>query len=329
MEKIDFVIIWVDGNDEQWKKEKAKYSSQKGEDTSDARYRDWDNLKYLFRGIEKFAPWVNRVHFITCGHLPSWLNTNCSKLNIVKHSDYIPKEYLPTFSSHPIELNLHRIKELEENFVYFNDDMFLINKVTPEDFFKKGLPCDEAIMSAIVPSGKGMFEHILVNNMNCINRHFNKNDVIKQNPTKWFHPKYGLAQLRTLLLLAWSNFPGIKFNHLPSSFQKKTFEEVWKNEYEVLNATCQNKFRNPSDVNQWLMKNWQVVTGKFHPRTTRIGKFLTISDKNEEIIKTIKNQKYKMICLNDNEKIEKFEQTKQEINEAFEKILPDKSEFEK
>ena len=27
-----------------------------------------------------------------------------------KHEDYIPKQYLPTFSSHPIELNMHRIR---------------------------------------------------------------------------------------------------------------------------------------------------------------------------------------------------------------------------
>ena len=27
-----------------------------------------DNLKYWFRGVEKFAPWVNKIYFITYGH---------------------------------------------------------------------------------------------------------------------------------------------------------------------------------------------------------------------------------------------------------------------
>lgn len=34
------------------------------------RYRDWENLKYWFRGVETFAPWVNKVYFITYGHIP-------------------------------------------------------------------------------------------------------------------------------------------------------------------------------------------------------------------------------------------------------------------
>ena len=33
--------------------------------------------------------------------------------------DFIPEEYLPTFSSHVIEWNLHRIPDLFDNFVYF------------------------------------------------------------------------------------------------------------------------------------------------------------------------------------------------------------------
>ena len=118
-QKIDFVITWVDDSDLEWREEKAKFS---GEDTRESKYRDWGLLKYWFRGVEKFAPWVNRVHFVTYGHIPEWLNTECPKLNIVKHDDFIPKEYLPTFSSHTIELNLHRIPGLMEHFSYFNDD---------------------------------------------------------------------------------------------------------------------------------------------------------------------------------------------------------------
>lgn len=64
-DKIDFVIAWVDGNDPKWKKEREKYMPKSGNDARDVRYRDWDNLKYWFRGVEKFAPWVNKIHFVT------------------------------------------------------------------------------------------------------------------------------------------------------------------------------------------------------------------------------------------------------------------------
>ena len=63
-DKMDFVILWVDGNDEKWIEEKNKYLELKG-DTKANRFRDCENMQYLFRGIEKFAPWVNKIFFIT------------------------------------------------------------------------------------------------------------------------------------------------------------------------------------------------------------------------------------------------------------------------
>ena len=103
--KIDFVITWVDNSDPEWRERCLRYAKEEGRSItiSSERYRDWDNLRYWFRGVETFAPWVNKVHFITCGHLPKWLNPQAEKLNIVKHSDYMDERYLPTFSSHPIE----------------------------------------------------------------------------------------------------------------------------------------------------------------------------------------------------------------------------------
>ena len=123
MEKIDFVIPWVDGSDPEWLAEKRIYKPDMPDDA--VRYRDWDILRYWFRGVEKYAPWVNKIHFITWGHLPEWMNPECKKLNIVNHRDYIPEKYLPTFSSHTIELNIHRIKGLSQQFIYFNDDTIL------------------------------------------------------------------------------------------------------------------------------------------------------------------------------------------------------------
>ena len=131
--KIDFVIMWVDPNDPKWQKEKAKYCPDQDTDGSERRYRDWDNLKYWFRAVEQNAPWVNKIYFVTEGHIPKWLNLKHPKLKIVKHADFIPKKYLPTFSANPIEMNLFRIKGLSEHFVFFNDDFFLVNKTDPQE----------------------------------------------------------------------------------------------------------------------------------------------------------------------------------------------------
>ena len=105
---IAFVIPWVDGSDQEWIELFNKYApsgKKKNIDFSAERYRDYGLLKYWFRGVEKFAPYVRKVHFITNGQKPDWLNTDCPKLNWVKHSDYIPQDCLPVFSSHPMLTN--------------------------------------------------------------------------------------------------------------------------------------------------------------------------------------------------------------------------------
>ena len=106
LNKIDMVILWVDGNDRKWQIEKEKYGDKKN-NSRDFRYRDWESLIFLFRGIEKYASWVNKIYFVTWGHIPHWLNTENDKIIIVKHEDFIPREYLPTFNSNVIELNIH------------------------------------------------------------------------------------------------------------------------------------------------------------------------------------------------------------------------------
>ncbi|MER5060091.1 glycosyl transferase, partial [Providencia stuartii] len=150
MDKIDFVIPWVDHNDHLWQKDFKQYNTNnKEEDSSFERYRDWGLLKYWFRGVENNAPWVNKIHFITYGHYPDWLNINHPKINIVRHDSYIPSKYLPVFSSHPIEIFINRIPNLSDKFVYFNDDMYLINKVEQTDFFINDKPCDIFSLNAI------------------------------------------------------------------------------------------------------------------------------------------------------------------------------------
>lgn len=324
-EKIDFVIIWVDGNDPKWQKEKAKYSPNKNTDSRNIRYRDWENLKYWFRGVEKFAPWVNKIYFVTCGHYPEWLNKENPKLVCVKHSDYMPEEYLPTFSANPIELNLHRIKGLSEQFVYFNDDIFITNHVKPEDYFKNGKPCDMAVFSPASADDE-VFMNILNNDNLLINRHFKKKEILKKN--KYLNFKYGKYNLRTLLCLPWNRIQGFYDSHSANAFLKETYKKIWNKEYKLLDETSKNKFRSKDDVNQYIFKSWQFCEGNYTPRK-KISRFCRINDNVEYACKLIETQKYKIICLNDSDTENNFEETKQKIINSFEKILPEKSSFEK
>ena len=186
---IDIVIPWVDGSDPVWQADHAKYRASKSADNHPARYREWGLFRYWFRGIEQNAPWVRKVHLLTYGHLPAWLEPDHPKLHIVNHRDFIPEEYLPTFSSHTIELNMHRIPDLAEHFLYFNDDVYLMKPSRPEDFFRDGLPCDTAVMGVIKNNDTANFmPYIMLNMMALVNMSFDKRSVIRQNFGKWFYP---------------------------------------------------------------------------------------------------------------------------------------------
>lgn len=330
MGKIDFVILWVDGNDPKWKEEKEKYKKTKENDVN--RFRDWENLQYWFRGVEKYAPWVNKIHFITWGHIPEWLNTKHPKLNIVKHTDFIPKEYLPTFNSNVIELNLHRLQDLAEQFVLFNDDMFLCKKTKESDFFKDGKPCEMYAENINMPLGyNNSFSHTALNNIGIINKYFTKKEVMKKNIGKYFNFKYGIDNMRTLFLLPWPQYAQFKDPHIPVALLKSTLNLLWEKETEALITTSKNRFRENTDINQYLIRYWQLLTGNFYPRTKKIGKYFEIKENNKDLLRAIKEQKYKMICINDADTAIDidFEKEKNKIIEAFDEILHEKSEYER
>ena len=330
--EIDFVIAWVDGSDKTWQESKAKYDTKnKNENNGVVRYRDWDELKYWFRGVEKYAPWVNKIYFVTCGQKPKWLDENNPKLVLVNHKDYMKEDYLPTFSANPIELNFHRIKGLSEHFVYFNDDMFIINPVKEEAFFKKGLPCDSYCESPLFMYGsESSFPYMLVNDSKMIAKHFNKREYIKKNFFKYINYKYGLkANLVNIFMMKYNQFSGFSYPHIPSSFLKSTYEEVWDKEEEVLDSVSRNRFRTNKDINQYIFKAWQYCKGEFMPRSLKFGDNIPITNENSKLIAAIKGNKYKVLCINDGQNIKDFERTKKEINEAFEVKFPQKSSFEK
>lgn len=336
---IDVVIPWVDPTDKEWQASKNKFLKDLNNDkvdNSENRFRDWDNFKYVFRGIDKFMPWVHKIYLITCGQVPDWMNKEADgRLVIVNHSDYIPKEYLPTFSSHPIELNLHRIKELSEHFIYLNDDFFVINETSPEDFFVDGLPCDYALEDPITPDHKDIFNNILINNMVLLNSHYDRRTVLKEQKKKIYSMCDKKAFITNMCFrpLKRNHFFGLHYSHLASNILKSTIEKVWTENREILEATSSHKFRNADDVNQFIFKNEQYVTGKFHPyNINRFGRAIqlddTIEGAVEDVCRTITDSSYKMICINDCN-IEDFDNTRTKINAALEKILPNPSVWER
>lgn len=331
---IDFVITWVDGNDPDWLAQKLEClgtsADDRSADTRNVRYRPWDTFRYLFRGIDTYAPWVRKVHLVTWGHLPTWLNAGNPKLNVVKHADYIPEKYLPTFSSRTIEFNFHRIPGLAEKFVNFNDDMMLIKPVKPTDFFYDGLPCDSAVLSPYKVVADDWF-YAPVTNIAVINKYFTPHKSMAESPLKWFNLKYGKDLLHTLTMLPYPEFYGFGNYHLPDSFLRSTFEELWEREPELLDSVCSHKFRVRTDPNQWLFQGWQLASGKFHPRSKAIGAYFSITGESDAKVAAsyITNRKGKLVCLNDiSANSAELVTAERTVMQALDRLLPERSSFE-
>lgn len=331
-DEIDAVILWVDGSDPEWIKERNKYQPDNAQDGGKSRYRDWGILKYLLRSICKYASWIRTVHLVTCGQKPEWLNENCTKLHFVKHSDFIPQQYLPTFSSRAIDLNLHRIEGLAEKFIYFNDDMLLTNYVTPSDFFRNGLPCNMFSERPICYSGN-VFAHNLLNDMEILSKQYDRKLVLKTNKKKILNVKYGKIFFYNIIwyFMPFSKFCGLYICHLPLSYKKCTWEKIWNKVPEEMEKTISNKFRTITDLNQFIFVFDSLLSGEFYPMNMdKQGKYINITDENnEKIVKEIQNSKYKRICINDNCSQETFERIKDKVVMSLEVKLPEKSMFER
>ena len=141
MRSIDAVITWVDGSDEEYKKKIEKHLTTST--NYKKQYLQANEIEYCVKSILKFAPFVRRIFIVTDNQKPSFSGLEdlieSNKVKVVDHKEIFNgyEKYLPTFNIRSIDTVLHRIEDLSEMFVYFNDDVFLINKIREEDWFVK------------------------------------------------------------------------------------------------------------------------------------------------------------------------------------------------
>ena len=333
---IDFVVTWLDSSDPVWIKEYQKYKgiTPMGDQTA-ARFRDWGLFKYWFRAVENYAPWVNKVYLVTNGTFPKWVNTSNSKLVLVRHSDYIPENFLPTFNSCTIELYLNRIPGLSEHFVYFNDDFYINAPITPDYYFKNGLPCDsnrETFYNVpkYNPTDRFSIYMSMLADIGVINRDFDRKKTWRQSPKRWFGTHLGMGIITSLLLYNKERFIGFNWKHNEQPFLKSIFDEAWEKEKDMLEKSC-TRFREEVTLNPYFFRYWQFATNRFHPvKLNRIMKYRTVKQDIPSILKALDEQEYCSLCINDTPSCteEDLVQFKEVIHSAFKVKLPNKSSFE-
>jgi hypothetical protein len=291
---IDCVFTWVDATDEHTRR-RISYTKKEGgvpQDNSINRYDSFHELRYAIRSLYQFAPWVRQV-FIVVDDLqrPDWLVSDSHNLSIpivvVKHSDMYGetfRHHLPTFNSQSIECHLHRILNLSEQFIYFNDDMFLGAPCVPDDFFSTdGKP--RYIFNGAVPNGpkrKGMSQHAMawVNNRMLLDLLFPKKKTASRFPPVMEYP-----------------------SHQAVPMIKSSFEQAWKHStvQRGLWQTSESRFRKSNNIYfigfliYFNIRSGLAVKG----RRNNIYVEITDNTKLKPAFRKIIQERPKQFCLND------------------------------
>lgn len=337
---IDFVVCWVNGEDEKWWRKMEEYKGVCCGDSNEVRFRDWGLLKYWFRAVEKYAPWVHRVYLVTDGQCPSFLNESYEKVRVVDHKDFMPASYLPSFNSNAIELNFHRIKGLSECFVAFNDDMYLNAAIGRDYYFnEEGLAVDSP--HERVFRGREYDEEegwgISVNdycNVQVLNSHFDRWKVIMKNKKGWFGGYMGWREWGSELLLNLFGRKEFQHFHMPHNEKpllKSVYEEAWEEEYKLLNESC-TRFRENMNLTIYFIRYWQLVTNRFRYRND-VGKKKVVTldvGCEKKVQELLEDEKVCSLCLNDYDGLtdEEFEVLRKHLTEMMQRKFPHKSKFE-
>lgn len=293
---MDAVITYVDGNDPVWKRD---YEKTTNVPVMQKRFRDWGTLKYLLRGIESRMPFIGNVYLVVShpSQVPVWVNQE--KLKIVLHKDIIPEEFLPTFNCNPIEMHLHRIPGLDEQYLYFNDDMFPVGDCKSEDFFRDG--------KAVI----GYYRHLFA---------FGMYKKICRNSDRLARKALGMK-------------PSCFFTrpqHICSPMLRSQCEELYARVENDIRKTSATRTRTEENLNQYLFLDYMNYKGLvLHDKIS--NKHFSVAVASAESLRSFLNKPTRnLVCINDvHLDEERYETLRRAIIDAFESAFPVKSKYEK
>ena len=293
--KMDIVITYVNGLDPVWQSDYEQYTNQP---VLEKRFRDWGTLRYLFRGIAENMSFIRKVHLVVSheSQVPEWINRD--EVHIVLHKDIIPAEFLPVFNSNPIEMHLHRIEGLDEEYLYFNDDLFPMLPCKETDFFEDG------------KCYLGMSRHLLVWDMF---------KAICRNSDHLARRALGLKP--SLLFL--------RPQHICTPMFKSECEELYGKMEEEIRSRI-TRIRQEKNVAQYIFLNYAFLKGRLINRRLSKRHFSVGISSPTTLTDFIKNPNRKLACINDVQlSEERYTELRTRLLEAFEERFPRKSKYEK
>ena len=291
---MDIVITYVNGLDPVWQADYERYTNTP---LLEKRFRDWGTLRYLFRGIAENMPFIRKVHLIVSGEsqVPEWVNRE--EVNVVLHKDIIPAEFLPTFNCNPIEMCLHRIEGLDEEYLYFNDDMFPMRPCEPTDFFREG--------RGVI----GMSRHLLAHDM--YKKICRNSDSLARK---------ALGKRHCCLFL--------RPQHICSPMLRSECERLYAIVEPQIRASM-TRVRTEDNLNQYLYLDYMYLRGKIIAERISKKHFSLGIASASKLHCFIEQPSHKMTCINDVQlSEERYTELRTTLLSSFDNRFPQKSKFE-
>jgi hypothetical protein len=308
--EIDLVFTWVNSNDEDWQKlyEKYKPNIEETDATSTSRFLSRDELKYALRSWDKYGSFIRNIYIVSNCKPPQWLNLDReSNIYWIDHEEIMPKEVLPTFSSHAIETSLHKIKGLSNYFIYCNDDIVLTRNTTKNDFYYP----NGIVKLKLEPYGN-------------VNGEINENDPDYLNAAR---------NSNKLLEKTFNKTPTQLHTHSPQAMRADILSRM-ENEYkDYFQRTLKNRFRHITDISvtSYLYQHYAFLSGnaiQSNIKTELIHQNKQFKKIFNKILKTEENKRPLSVCLNDGEDSYLNESWNIEVIKFLETLFPEPSKYE-
>lgn len=240
------MISWVDGYDPIYQQKLKSFCDSQGVKqhivVEPTRIQQCNEIYYCLEGLRRFAPWIRTIYIITNQQTPKAAMAFAgsdfgNKIKIIDQNKLLREAGVssPVFNSLSVEWLIWRIEGLSNQFIYLNDDFFIIRDVTKYDFFRQG---------RMVLRGEWK-----------VQAHKKWLYQIKQGIAHWLN--LPLPQLKTNPHRSWqessAHMAGFQTRfyllpHAPFPLIKKTFDAYIADNPDVFAVNVRYPFRHPNHI---------------------------------------------------------------------------------
>ena len=298
---VDAVITWVNGNDQKHRLKREYYlnkniDTKASENISDTRFASNHEINYCVLSILKYASWIDKIYIVTDNQTPlifedvsKFYPHRVKDIIMIDHIQIFPKEIdaLPNFNSTSIESCLWRIPGLSDRFIYFNDDFFLLQPMTVEDFFIDQRP--------VLRGEKSLAPFLKIAFLKLKKRYWSTLRINKKNRYSFQVGQYRGAKLVQNGLSFWMH------HHTPYPLNKNVLKKFYSEHKQVFLQNISFRFRDNSQfIINALVNNIEITqynNSNFSQKKLVYIKNISNQNKLNHKIALLQNPKYLFACI--------------------------------